>query len=508
MSCTWLRTALAFLLLGPSTVAQPATLGVNLGWWTYFTPECVFVDVFKGASDWIPQLVTGGPWNTGEAIATRADGYPASLNPGRAVAALMLREFPQGYPAGRYVCLWDGTGDVELTLDARVVLRSANRLEADVRPTHEGVLLRIVRTDPTDPVRNVRVLLPGHEATYGTQPFHARFLANWHGFRVLRFMDWQRTNDSTQVRWTDRATTGDFSQATGRGVAFEHMLDLCNELDADPWFCLPHRCDDDYARQLARLVRARLEAGRAVHLEYGNECWNTGFAAGRYCRSEGQRLGLSTDPFEAQLRFYSQRSVALFRVFAQELAGSHRFVRVLSAQNANPWTGTTMLDWRSASQEVDALAVAPYFGYPLGDPARQTQVAAMSVDAILGYCWSDLVATLWQTYAHGLEARRRGVQLLGYEGGQHLVGWGGTENNTNITALFMAANRRTEMAWLYVWFVEGWRAVGGGALATYASTVKPGKYGSWGALEFGDQDPLTAPKYFALRAWLSGYRLF
>ncbi len=511
---TLLRTACAFLLFASTAPAQqtqpaePASLGVNLGWWTYFTPECTFVDALKGASDWIPQLHSGGAWNTGEAIAKNADGYPASLAPGRAAAALMLREFPQGYPAGRYVCLWDGDGDLELTLDARVVRRVGNRVEADVVPTSAGVLLRILRTNPTNPVRNVRVLMPGHEATYATHPFHTRMLANWRGFGVLRFMDWARTNDSTQVRWSDRATPSYYSQATGRGVAFEHMLDLCNELDADPWLCLPHLVDDDYARQLARLVSARLEPGRAVHLEYSNECWHTGFAAGRYCRSEGQRLGLSSDPFEAQLRFYSQRAVELFRVFAQELAGSHRLVRVLAAQNANPWTSTVVLDWRNAHAEVDALAVAPYFGYGLGDPARQAEVAAMSVDAILGACWADLAATLWTTYANAQEAQRRGVRLLGYEGGQHLVGWGGTENNAAITALFVAANRRPEMAWLYVWFVEGWRAVGGGPIAMYAATVKPGKHGSWGALEHGDQDPLTAPKYFALRAWLDGFRLF
>jgi hypothetical protein len=420
----------------------------------------------------------------------------------------MMRGLQGRYPGGRYVCLWDGDGDIELSFDAHPQWRSGNRIEADVWPTDQGMMLRILRTNPADPVRNVRMIMPGFEATYAARPFHPLFLHNWRGFRVLRFMDWARTNGSTQVAWSDRCTPAWFSQATDRGVAFEHMIDLCNELDADAWFCLPHLCDDDYARQLARLVRQRLEAGRAVHVEYSNECWHTDFAGGRFCRDEGLRLGLSSVPHEAQLRFYSERAVARLRTFGQELGGSHRLVRVLAAQNANPWTGTQMLDWRGAAAEVDALAVAPYFGYALGDPGRQWEVVQMSVNQVLAECWMDLGVTLFGTYGHAVNAHQRGVRLLGYEGGQHLVGWGGAENNPALTDLFVAANRRVEMAWLYLLFLEGWRAIGGGDLAMYASSIRPGKFGSWGLLESADQDPFTAPKYIAVKAWHLGYRLF
>jgi hypothetical protein len=139
---------------------------------------------------------------------------------------------------------------------------------------------------------------------------------------------------------------------------------------------------------------------------------------------------------------------------------------------------------------------------------RQGEVASMSVHAVLDECWRSLVTSLRSAFGHAIEARRRGVRLVGYEGGQHLVGWGGTQDNLAITNLFVAANRRPEMAWLYLWFVEGWRAIGGGTLAAYASTSVPGKFGSWGALEYGSQDPWTAPKYLALRAWLQGYRIY
>ena len=62
------------------------------------------------------------------------------------------------------------------------------------------------------------------------------------------------------------------------------------------------------------------------------------------------------------------------------------------------------------------------------------------------------------------------------------------------------------MFWLYIGYLEGWKNAGGDLLLPYYSTGRPGRYGSWGALEYADQDPLTAPKYLALRAWIAGFR--
>lgn len=492
-------------LTPPKNLAPEARLGINFSWWTSFHPEWVFVDAFKGASEWYPQRLVGGPWNTGESMSMRPDGYPASLNTDQAVACVMFKSLGSRYPGGRYACMWDGDGDVEVKEDAVIVSRSANRLEADVTP-FDGFVLRITRTNPSNPVRNIRVVMPGHVATYTTQPFHPQFLRNWRQFKVVRFMDWMRTNGSPQVHWSDRPTPDLYSQATDRGVALEHMIDVSNTLDADPWFCFPHLATDDYVRQFCRMVAARLEPTRTVYLELSNECWNSSFEQSRHFGREGVRMQLSNDPFEAQLRAYSQRAVEMFRVARQELAATHRVKCVISGQNASEWIAQTMVDWRNAYREIDAVAVAPYFGNDLGDPSRQAQVAAMSINDVLAECARDIPASLANTARNAAMARQRGLLLLGYEGGQHLVGFGGTENNTAITNLFIATNRRTEMFWLYIGYLEGWKNAGGDLLLPYYSTGRPGRYGSWGALEYADQDPLTAPKYLALRAWIAGFR--
>lgn len=509
---TLVALVVAFLsVAGPAQVTPPrstapeARLGINLSWWTSFHPEWVFVDAFKGASEWYSQRQVGGPWNTGEPIALGADGYPTALNTDQAVACVMFKSLGSRYPGGRYVCLWDGDGDIEFREDGVMVGRQGNRIEVDVTP-YDGLVLRITRTNPGNPVRNIRVVMPGHLATYQSQPFHPQFLRNWRQFGVLRFMDWMRTNGSTQVHWSDRPTPDMHTQALDRGVALEHMIELSNILDADPWFCFPHLASDDYVRQFCRMVAARLEPSRTVYLEYSNECWNGTYEQARYCQREGVRQQLSTDIYEAQMRFYSQRAVQVFRIARQELAASHRLVRLLAGQNANEWIGQTMCDWQNAFREVDALAVAPYFGNDLGDPSRQSQVATMTTDDVLVACSRDLPAVFAATARNAAVARQRGLRLIGYEGGQHLVGYGGVENNATITNLFIATNRRMEMFWLYMAYLEGWKNAGGELLMPYYSSGRPGRFGSWGALEWGDQDPATAPKYMALRAWIAGFR--
>lgn len=107
--------------------------------------------------------------------------------------------------------------------------------------------------------------------------FNPIFLRRLKPFSVLRFVDWQVTNDSALQTWSQRTEVTDRTQAVAHGVAIEHMIDLCNGLRSDPWFSMPHQGDDDFIRRFAELVEARLEPGRRVYIEYSNEVWNPQF---------------------------------------------------------------------------------------------------------------------------------------------------------------------------------------------------------------------------------------
>jgi hypothetical protein len=282
------------------------------------------------------------------------------------------------------------------------------------------------------------------------------------------------------------------------------MVALANELDADPWFCIPHRADDDYVRRLAELVAQRLEPQLRPHVEYSNETWNGLFDQAEHCRERGIALELSADPHTARLRYHAQRSIEVFAIWEDVFGSGDRLVRVLAVQNANPASAPAVLEWRDAWRHADALAVAPYFGGALGSPARRAQVEKLSVDALLERCAADLEVTLADTRAHARSAHGRGLRLLAYEAGQHLAGHGGAENSEELTALFIAANRNAGMGELYDRLLQGWSELGGGTLVAFTSTQTPSKWGSWGVCE--DHGPGPWVKYDALRRFMKAAR--
>jgi hypothetical protein len=258
------------------------------------------------------------------------------------------------YPAGRYVCLYEGTGELGFSLDAKVAARSPGRIELDGRPSRSGILMKILRSEKGDHVRNVRVIMPGHDATYAARPFNPLFLRRLEPFRVIRFMDWQRTNNSVFAHWDQRTKPSTYTQTGPQGVAIEHMVDLCNTLGADPWFCMPHAADRDCEDSFARLVKGSLGPERKVYLEYSNEVWNTMFAQHGWGGEERGCIALS------------RRDVRVFRPQSLRSAGGvrrgqGRIVRVESGQQLRPALMEDIVEHLGPSG-MDALATSGYFG--------------------------------------------------------------------------------------------------------------------------------------------------
>ncbi len=90
------------------------------------------------------------------------------------------------------------------------------------------------------------------------------------------------------------------------------------------------------------------------------------------------------------------------------------------------------------------------------------------------------------------------MKLFAYEGGQHLVGHGGAENNQKLQDLLVAANRDPRMEKLYRQHLTNWFAAGGDLFMVFSSVGGPSKWGSWGILEFQNQPTEDAPKYRAV----------
>jgi hypothetical protein len=365
---------------------EKSPLGINLAGVTYWSTEIVFVDLFKHSQPWKSQR-PGKPYGQGGPLDLTEDGWVRSLaDGGQSADSIILSPINGRYPGGVYTCLYDGEGKLGFAYGTSVVEEKPGRIRVEVKPSQNLLSLRIEKTNPQNPVRNIRFILPGFEDTYADQPFHPDFLKRWERFKVIRFMDFQRTNNSDQVEWSDRPVPSMQTQGSPRGVALEHMIQLCNTLHADPWFCMPHRATDDYVRQFAAMLKARLDPGLKVYVEHSNECWNGIFGQAKYCLEKGKALKLSDNDYQAQLRYHSKRSVAVFRIWKDVFGGTERLVRVLAAQSANPWTSVQVMDFEDAYRHADALAIAPYFGHALGSPKTQNEVAGMTVEQVLDAC--------------------------------------------------------------------------------------------------------------------------
>jgi hypothetical protein len=174
-------------------------------------------------------------------------------------------------------------------------------------------------------------------------------------------------------------------------------------------------------------------------------------------------------------------------------------VRVLAAQSANVWAGEQILTWRDAYKHADVLAVAPYFGWRFGEPNNAPAAAALSMERLLDVVDADIDGLHRQYIAeYAALAHKFKLDLVAYEGGQHLAGVGEAVHLEGLTKLFIAANRHPRMYDLTRKHLSVWANGGGGLYMAFLYVGAPSKWGSWGVLEHQDQPLAEAHKYRAL----------
>ena len=164
----------------------------------------------------------------------------------------------------------------------------------------------------------------------GSSPWLPQFLRDLEPYHVLRFMDWNLTNDADnpQSRWTTRRPKG---QAQREPIAYEWQIDLCNRTHKDCWLTVPHAASTQYFSQLAQLVREQLDASLRVYVEWSNEVWNGSFPQHEYAGALAAQLGLAGEDPAAAYQVY--QSVRLFEAFTAVFgADNPRVVRVLAGQ--------------------------------------------------------------------------------------------------------------------------------------------------------------------------------
>jgi hypothetical protein len=281
-----------------------------------------------------------------------------------------------------------------------------------------------------------------------TDPWRPELISDLQQYaRVLRFMDWGPTNNAAIVSWsqriqkTDNQYTAELPTSRGgqagseRGVAYEWQIDLANRVGADLWITIPHTVNDDFIRQLARLVKGNLRSDLRVYVEFSNETWNWGFQQTQWCSDGFATSGLPgtltymgktvyTDP---QVAYCTYRALGALAIWEDEWSDQPgRVVKVLGN-----WTGYSnwpayVATWgdvhpitiqqmammhdatyNPSNVHIDAYAVAPYFD---GNSVGELQGAAAGV-----------INNVRTSHA-ALALEGSGIPLICYEGGQQGAG--------------------------------------------------------------------------------------
>ena len=463
-----------------------SSVGINIPSIDYYDlagTRC-FTDVFKASSPFGLSVPTDP---------LRTDFYPASLT-GTATSYVFVDTF------GRYVgfCDGDGTftvnsgGGEVVTVDSR---GRDYRFEFDVPDADEVsnfIEVVITRTNAADPIRNLRLVMPGFERTYrGANLFHPDYLAALQPFSVLRFMNAMKTNNSTQDQWAMRPHLAD--QTQGKGLALEYMIELCNRTGAAPWFTIPHLATVDYVTQFAQTVKARLRPDVDVYVEYSNETWNPLYQQFHHCKNSGYAAGFDAGPtIRAAHRWHAFKTKENFEIFRAVFGtGADRIMCVNAGQMAN--LDTERLTWGGIDQLPNLkYGVAPYFS------TKQTkaQVLAGGVEGVLDATEDrlvDVVVPYFTTMATLAESHNH--KLIAYEYNTAYLVQIYHEPDPTIRAQLLAilteANRSPRMQAFFrdVWLPQ-FKAAGGEMSAAFQFSGIIDDFGDWGLVNDLD-DPLN-----------------
>lgn len=470
----------------PATPPRPTVVGVNLYGLQTFNRQQVFANMIA-QGEWYS--VRGGGWKGMPESQLDAAGWVRFLQPGETAPHLLALP-PAPFRPVTVHCTFAGQGELGAGGVARVTGSAAHGVTLSLAPTgqpDEMAWIELLRTDPQDPLRDIDCRKQGVPRDLRFDPEFLSFLS---GFKVIRFLDWQRVNDNGPTDWARRTLPGSASQVGPMGASIEDMVDLANKVGADPWLIVPFNADPDYIRKFAALVHARLDPGRKVYVELGNEVWNDMFEATHQAEREGMALGLGNgDPATARTERYSERMATAMRIWTEVYADRPGvLIRVCATQNGNPDMARTALAHKDAAQWIDALAAAPYIGLDLDG------YLAGDVDRVFAQLPGAIDHTFEMAAANRAVAREFGKRFVTYEGGQHLV--------TGNLELARAVQRDPRMSAIYARYMEDWRLRFGDTLMLYASTAPIADYGSWGLREYAGQPVSDAPKLAAVRRFL------
>jgi len=524
-------------------------VGMNLSGIADWELGFPFRNLMWGARLWMTRNVhSDGPWDTAaiDRIAMDRDGYPLELPQkvtGLEQPQAVFTLLPNVRTPGRYVLLYEGQGDFAGVANTKILTRSDGRLLLEMKHARgdldnpnpeqlEGICITGSRRG--DHIRNICIVaLADEDVNLALDPFLPEFIEFCRPFHALRFMDWMNTNGSLEKDWAHRkqrsfytmvGAGGDADRIYGDGVpasqyllsggvAIEICIELCNRLEIDAWFNVPHRATDEYIEHFARLVKDKLNPRLKVYCEFSNEIWNGSFIQYSWMmKNETAALPLEANGFNPwvdklhhQGKDHPERTGVLFRrcfaIWERIFAGADRgrMVSVCAVQHEWLDTAHRTLKYCMEHGGVDALAPAGYVAPGQSEYAHwKKRGAALTADEVIADLQHAFVrdTSKW-TRDMGALARSFNVGMLVYEGGQHVQPEG--QQELPYMPALMAAQKHSGMYDLYMQNLRLHQEMGCKLFCAFSSVGKQGmRWGSWGHAEHYGQPLSDTPKLRAL----------
>lgn len=450
-------------------VADP-TLSVNAYSVDNWTSNHPLLDVSKQMSSWdsesgnIDWMVENGY------VSAETSWITATALPGDFWKAITPASEDTFFDGKQYRMRWTGAGKMTAPAGSRVNRSSANEIVFTLGTVADGLLQ--VRA-ASGPISDLTIVDTDHTARYDAgeriAPEYANLVRN---MRQIRFMDWNHTNGSDQTHWASRPVVSQNSYTAGgngddlvnkAGIPIELMVELCNRVKADMYFCLPHAADDTYVTNAATYIRDNLDAGLTCYYERSNEVWNFGFTVQQaHFLALGNALWPDAvgveDPQQIRLSALGYRTYQDAQLIDAVYSGIlNRRGITLNVQANYTYMGVVTLDasiWSSYADNASStsgpytaphtaithLATTSYFGTGLLDATRMAAIdaayPATSNALIDGYLREtgetgddtlsiDAIATYWGAY--NSIASDRGIRMMQYEGGPHMVFFTGSQ---------------------------------------------------------------------------------
>lgn len=283
--------------------ARDGTASVNLGAISNFMPSAPILNMLKNATEWEGNVT--GSLAEGD---IDANGYPTAIP-----ATNANIQVGWTWNGSEYAPLKDRnlvavtTGDATWTMAGSVAISSSSANRQVFQVTGGNTFRMEVSNLGTTGIGDAYVVFEEYEddllAGEVWNPEFLRLLRRDYTLgapfqmRDLRFMDWMQTNGSSVVDYDDHPSMDDFRwwgnsnniNYNGIGVPILAMINLCNKVGANPWFCIPHRATNAYVEALAADIRDNLNSNLKCTLEYSNETWNNNpfFPQSFYCAAKG-----------------------------------------------------------------------------------------------------------------------------------------------------------------------------------------------------------------------------